>query len=93
MDLTDAIGLVAAPGIIAGVIGAVKPLWDRVGLPHEAIPALALIMGVAYTITAWLGGIIDIDNVYVAILLGLTVGIGAPGVRETIKGVRQPEGS
>jgi len=81
MDVTAAIGIAAAPAIVAAVVSVFRPLLARV-LSNDAIPPVAMVLGVGYTVLAWQGGVIDADNGIVAGLLGLTVGLGAAGTRE-----------
>jgi hypothetical protein len=42
-----------------------------------------LLLGVAYAFAAWGAGIGPCDNLFVATLLGLTVGLGTVGWRES----------
>lgn len=81
MDVTAAIGIAAAPAIVAAVVSVFRPLLLRY-LSNDAIPPIAMALGVGYTVLAWQGGVIDAENVIVAGLLGVPVGLGAAGARE-----------
>ncbi len=87
IDTETAIGIVAAPGIVAAVIGILKPLLLR-WLPSDAIPAIALLLSIGYVLLAWQAEVIEAENAFVAVLLGVTVGVGAVGARETLRQVR-----
>jgi len=81
MEIETALGIVAAPAIVASVVAVFRPLLLRV-LTSDAIPPIALLLGVGYTVLAWQAGVIDAGNALVAVLLGVTVGLGASGARE-----------
>ena len=81
MDMTTAIGIAAAPAIVASVVAVFRPLLLRY-VTSDAIPPIALALGVGYTVLAWQGGAIEAGNGVVAALLGVTVGLGAAGARE-----------
>ncbi len=87
MEIQTAIGIAAAPGIVAAVIGILKPILTR-WLPTDVLPPIALLVGVGYVLLAWQGGVIAADNAIVAVLLGLTVGVGAAGTREVFRQYR-----
>jgi hypothetical protein len=82
MDITAAIGLVAAPGIVAGIIAAFKPLIVRYST-KDLIPPLSIALGALYCAVAWKAGVIPADNGLIAVLLGITVGLSASGAYET----------
>lgn len=88
METVDTAALVAGAPMIAAIIGVVKPLLDRVRFPHEAIPPLALGLGVGYVALAVSAGDLDIDGVAAVVLAGLGVGLGAVGTRESVATVR-----
>jgi hypothetical protein len=80
MDVTAAIGIVAAPGIISGVLGVFNWAWfDRVPSFADAKRLAALVLGVGYGLVGWQGGFLEADNGIVAGILGLTLGLGALG--------------
>jgi hypothetical protein len=81
MDITAAIGLVAAPAIVGGIVQAFKPLIVR-WLTKDVIPPLSIVLGAGYCYLAWQAGVIPADNVLVAVLLGITVGLSAGGAYE-----------
>ncbi len=88
MEVDAAIGLAAAPGIIAALIQAVKPLLLRV-VPSDALPAIAILLGIGYCLLLWEAGVLEVDNAIVAGLLGLTTGLGATGAYEVVHQRRQ----
>lgn len=92
MDTQTAIGIMAAPAIVAAVVGVFKPLLTR-WLTADAIPPIALLLGIGYVVLAWAGGVIEAANVVVAILLGVTVGIAASGAREVFRQYRPQDGA
>ena len=83
MDVTGAIGLAAAPGIVSGVLAQLKQAMRALGVSSAFYPLIGLLPGVAYSFAAWGAGIVPCDNLFVATLLGLTVGLGAVGWRES----------
>lgn len=88
MDYMTAIGIAAAPAIVASVVAVFRPLLLRY-LNSDVIPPLAMVLGVGYTLLAWQGGVVDAENAIVAVLLGVTVGLGAAGAREVANHYRQ----
>lgn len=88
MDIDAAIGIGAASGIVAALLGVVKPLLGRIGVPVEAFPALAVLLGVGWVLASWRGGVVEADNLIVAVLLGIVVGLSAVGARETFRTAR-----
>jgi hypothetical protein len=88
-----AIGLAALPWIVSGVIGALKPLLQRLlpgGLAGDVTPALALLLGGATVSIGAAGGVVDADNPFVVLLLGVNVGLAAIGAREATRQYREP---
>lgn len=90
VETEAAIGIAAAPGVVALVVAVFRPLITR-WLPSDALPPIALALGVGYTMLAWYGGVIEAANIIVALLLGVTVGVGASGAREILKNYREDE--
>ena len=91
MDVAGAIGLAAAPGIVSGVLAQLKPALRALGVSSAFYPLMALLLGVAYAFAAWGAGIVPCDNPFVAMLLGLTVGLGAVGWRESTRAMTPDE--
>ena len=97
IDTETAIGIVAAPGIVAAVIGILKPLLLR-WLPSDAIPAIALLLSIGYVLLAWQAEVIEAENAFVAVLLGVhrrrrrgrCAGDAAPGAARAAVGLRAP---
>ena len=80
MDTTAAIGAVAAPGVISGILVVIN--WaalDRIQVVADVKRIAALVLGVGYALLAWQGGILEAENGIVAGLLGITFGLAAMG--------------
>jgi hypothetical protein len=88
MEVNAAIGLAAAPGIIAAVVQVLKPLLIRM-MPADLIPVVAVLLGIVYCLLLWEAGVLEADNAIVAGLLGLVTGLGATGAYEVVHQSRQ----
>jgi len=91
MDTQAAIGVLAAPGIISGLLGVIK--WagvekTRLGGLADVKRAAAILLGVGYGLAADAAGVIEADNAVIAGLLGITLGLAAMGWRDGVPGVR-----
>ncbi len=85
MDAQTAIGLVAAPAIISGVLGIINwAAFDRISTVADVKRMTALALGVGYGLLTWQAGLLEADNAVVAGLLGLTAGLGALGWRREV---------
>lgn len=89
MDTEAAIGILAAPGLIAGLLGIIK--WgviERVSWLGfaDVKRAIAVALGVCYGVVANASGLIEADNAIIAGMLGITLGLAAIGWREGVPG-------
>lgn len=84
MDGAATLGILAGPAAVAGLIAVFRPMIER-WLSTDAIPPIALLLGIGYTLLAWGAGVVEASNGLVAALLGISVGLAAAGAREVTR--------
>lgn len=85
IETSDAIGIAAAPVLVASVVQWIlKPLLGK-WLGGDRTLGVVGLLGVGYVLLAWYGDVIQAENAVVAVLLGLTVGVAASAAYERFR--------
>ena len=82
IDTIGAIGGLTFAALLWGVVAAFRPALELTRIPHEAvIQPTVLILGVGLAFVAEAAGELESENSFATLLLGLTIGLAALGLR------------